>query len=434
MKGSKITPKTAAPKLKKVRTIYRVSEYVLPNGLRVLFRRQTAAPVVAVCITFHVGSRNETAGNTGYTHILEHLLFKDSTKFNRANGNAITDYLDWFGAILNATTWFDRTNYFEMLPNDKLEEALAMEADRLRGSLFTDEDLASEMTVVRNEFERSRNNPFELLDEEVMSVAFTKHPYRIPTIGSKEDIEASTAAKLREFYDKFYWPNNATLTVVGDVQWRDVARLVEAYFGPIPTAPHKIPTMSVVEPAQTSQRTCRVVEPLGLTIVEALYKIPAGTHKDYAALLTTLAVLAGGFSSILQKKLVDSGLAAGMSYSAFALHDPAAASFTVHVAEGVDPQTVVDILHQEIAEFTKAGPSTKQLMYAKERLMSQFSAERDGVLNEARMVSEAIAAGDWTLNYRLVQDIKKVTAADTKRVAKKYLQETGETVGVLVNE
>ena len=218
--------------LKKIQTKYGVTEYRLANGLRVLYKEEKAAPVVAVCVTFHVGSRNEAAGHTGSTHILEHLLFKDSKNFNKANGKAITGHLDWLGASVNATTWLDRTNYFEFLPDTALEEALALEADRMRDSLFNDDDLASEMTVVRNEYEQGRNNPFELLDEEIMYKTFTKHPYRIPTIGTKEDIEHSTAAKLREFYDTYYWPNNATLSVMGNVPWKEVEKLVLKYFAP----------------------------------------------------------------------------------------------------------------------------------------------------------------------------------------------------------
>src|ERR1700748_1226937 len=124
--------------IKKVRSAYGVEEYQLSNGMRVLYKKDAGAPVVAICVTFHVGSRNESAGVTGSTHILEHLLFKDSENFKKENGNSITDYLEWFGALMNATTWLDRTNYFEMVPKENFVEAIAMEADRLRGSLFND--------------------------------------------------------------------------------------------------------------------------------------------------------------------------------------------------------------------------------------------------------------------------------------------------------
>lgn len=426
--------KASKAQLKKVRTAHGVTEYRLPNKLRVLYREEKSAPVVAVCITFHVGSRNEALGHTGATHILEHLLFKDSEKFNKANGNAITDYLEWFGAYINATTWLDRTNYFEMLPADKVEEALAVEADRFRGSLFNDADLASEMTVVRNEYERSRNNPFELLDEEVMATAFTKHPYRIPTIGLKEDIEGSTAKKLREFYDTFYWPENATLVVVGNVPRKKVEQLVVRYFATIPRAPHTIPTLTVVEPVQTKPRTVRISKPMGVSIAELMYKAPRGRDKDFLPLYVAVTILAGGFSSRLQKALVDTGLAAELGTFCHPLYDPGMLTFTAHTAQGVTPEQAAEAMRQEIAVFAKHGPTKDELARAQERILANLSAERDGVLNEVRGISEAIAAGDWEMAYKAEAAIKKMRVADVARAAKKYLTPKGETVGMLYDK
>lgn len=417
----------------KVQSVGGVAEYRLANGLRVLYRHETASPTVAVCVTFHVGSRNEAIGHTGSTHILEHLLFKDSKGFNRANGKAITDYLEWFGALLNATTWLDRTNYFELMPKERLPEALALEADRLRNSLFTDTDLASEMTVVRNEFERSRNDPFELLDEAVMAKAFTKHPYRIPTIGTKKDIEASTAKKLREFYNTYYWPNNATLMVVGDVPWSIVKQFVLAYFGPIPMSPKKIPTLKVVEPHQSRARSVVLKKPLGVSIASLTYKAPKGTHKDYPALLAAVSALANGFGSRLRKALVDTGLAADLSASAHAQHDPGVVTFTAHVADGISPKAALKEMRKVVKTFAQQGPSRSELDRVKERLLSELSAERDGVLNEARSVSEALAAGDWTLAYTMEDSLASLTPAAVARAARTYLLTSGETSGILQN-
>ena len=415
-----------------VRKVGGISEYTLKkNGLQILHKRESAAPVVAVCVTFHVGSRNEAKGHTGSTHILEHLLFKDSKNFNRANGNAITDYLEWFGAYLNATTWLDRTNYFELLPREHFEKALALEADRMRDSLFSDADLQSEMPVVRNEYERTRNNPFELLDEEVMAKAFIKHPYHIPTIGTKEDIEGSDEKKLREFYDTFYWPNNATLSVFGDVAWKEVAAAVVKYFGAIPRAPRAIPRMSVVEPVQKETQNITLTKPLGISIAMVGYKIPSATHRDYPALLMLGTILGGGFSSRLQKALVDRGLAAEISVSVPALHDPGLMVITAHIAEGATPKKVLETLEREIQAFKKEGPTKEELARAKQRLVSQFAFERDGVFSEIRAVSESIAAGDWALGFKLESAITKMTLAPLKSVAKKYLNSSQKTVGTL---
>jgi zinc protease len=419
--------------LKKIRKVHGISEFTLSNGLRVLYKRDTTLPIVAVCVTFHVGSRNEAVGHTGATHILEHLLFKDSEHYSKAKGNSITDHLEWMGALMNATTWLDRTNYFELLPAERVGEAIAMEADRMRGSLFNDADLASEMTVVRNEYERSRNNPYEILDEEVMATAFTTHPYRIPTIGLKEDIEGSTAAKLREFYDTFYWPNNATLAVFGDVSPVDIERLVIKYFGKIPRSPHTIPQMTTIEPAQTEARSCEVRKPAGASIVTLMYSAPRATNPDFVPLFVLATILAGGFSSRLQKQIVDKGLAAEIHMSIFPSFDPATLSFTATVGSNVEPKRVLDVARREIQKIARRGILSTELARARERILSQIMDERDGIFSEIRSVSESVAAGDWTLGYAFEERIKKMKASEVNKVAKKYLSRSSETSGILID-
>lgn len=419
--------------LKKVKTAYGITEYALSNGLRLLHKQDKAMPIAAVCVTYHVGSRNEAVGHTGSTHILEHLLFKDSEKYNKSNGKSITDHLEWMGALMNATTWLDRTNYFELLPKERLAEALEMEADRMRGSLFNDADLASEMTVVRNEFERSRNDPFEILSEDVMAAAFTTHPYRIPTIGIKEDIEGSTAAKLREFYDKFYWPNNATLSIFGDVSAKDAQALALKYFGKIPRSPHAIATMDTVEPEQKKSRSIEIRKPAGVSVAELAYKAPRATDPDFLPLYVLGTILAGGFSSSLQKRIVDTGHAAELHLSMFPLYDPGIVSFTAVIGKKSKPEKVLALLKKELATLVKKGVTKAELDRARERLLSQVADEHDGIFNEIRTVSESIAAGDWTFGYTFAEGLKHLKCLDIDRVGKKYFISSAETTGILVD-
>jgi zinc protease len=425
--------KLVPAKIKKIRSIYGVSEYRLENGLRVLYKPDKSAPVVAVCITYHVGSRNEGPGHTGATHILEHLMFKDSEKFNNRNHNAITDHLAWMGAYMNATTSLDRTNYFELLPRERLEQALEVEADRMRGSLFNDADLASEMTVVRNEYELSRNDPYTFLTEEVMRTAFTEHPYRIPTIGLKEDIEGSTAATLRAFYDRFYWPNNATLAVLGDVSRVDVEKLVVKHFAPIPSSPQPIPKMTTVEPEQKEPRTCEIKKAAGVSITTLAYKVPRATDPDFVPVSMVATILAGGFSSRLQKALVDRGYAAGIANATLPTFDPAIVSFTATAAENVAPDKVLKMMRTQIAKVVKDGVETAEITRARERILSQMAWRRDGIFNEIGTLSSSIAAGNWTLGYALEAQVKDIKRADIDRVAKKYLTRRGETSGILLD-
>src|ERR1051326_2777964 len=228
-----------------------ITEYQLDaNGLKVLLMPQRAAPVVAFMVAYRVGSRNEAVGHTGATHLLEHMLFKGTPTFNKERRTQVAATLQRGGADFNATTWYDRTNYFETVPSDALELAVHLESDRMRNSFIADEDRRSEMTVVRNELERGQNEPMVVLDEAVYAAAFREHPYHHPTIGWRADVENVPTARLKEFYDTFYHPNNATAIVVGDFERGSALELVNKYFGSLPASPAPIPEVYTDEPRQ----------------------------------------------------------------------------------------------------------------------------------------------------------------------------------------
>lgn len=426
--------RTAKKGFEFVRKVHGVSEYRLHNGLRVLHRFDDTLPLVAVVVTYHVGSRNEALGYTGSTHILEHLLFKDSKKFNKANGKSPTFYLEEMGASMNATTWYDRTNYFELLPKEKAEEALALEADRMRYSEFNENDLKTEMVVVHNEYERGRNDPVELLDEAMWATSFIAHPYHHPTIGWKEDIESANIPRLREFYDRFYYPNNATLTVMGDMNEEELSQVVTKTFGVLPSSPKPIPGVTIKEPEQTGLRTSRMTYPGNTTLVEVAQRAPKGTDKEFASALVVAYILAGGLSSRLDRKLLDTGLAVYASPFLRALHDPSLFTLTCQATPRTSPEKILEVIENEYADICKNGVSASELARVKMQLLSQHSYDKDGILREAKNVSEAIAAGDWTLEYRLKELVQAVTQKDVHAVARKLLSEKGRVVGILEPE
>ena len=215
-----------------------IDEYTLDaNGLQVLLIPETSAPVITFMVTYHVGSRNEVTGTTGSTHLLEHLMFKGSVNYNRDKGNSVDQLLSRTGAQFNATTYLDRTNYYENLGSDQLAMVVGMEADRMRNLLLRESDRRPEMTVVRNEFERGENSPIQSLIKEIFAAAYVAHPYHHNTIGWRSDIEKVTIEKLREFYDTFYWPDNATVTLVGDFQSAEALGLIKQHYGVITRAP-----------------------------------------------------------------------------------------------------------------------------------------------------------------------------------------------------
>src|ERR671932_389520 len=230
-----------------------IREYRLANGLKVLLVANRVAPVVTFLVLYRVGSRNEAVGHTGSTHLLEHMLFKGTPTFNKERGTQIAATLQRIGADFNATTWYDRTNYFETVPSAALELAVRLEADRMRNSFIADEDRRSEMTVVRNELERGQNEPMLVLDESVYATAFREHPYHHPTIGWRADVENVPTARLKEFYDTFYHPNNATAVVVGDFDESHALALVNRYFGAHAATPDPIPEVYTEEPAQEGE-------------------------------------------------------------------------------------------------------------------------------------------------------------------------------------
>ena len=275
------------------------------NGLRVLLLENRVAPVVTFAIVYHVGSRNEAVGFTGATHLLEHLMFKGTPEYRREKGTAIAAVLEAIGARFNATTWFDRTNYYETIPSDRLEIAVKLEASRMRGSLLKDEDRAPEMTVVRNEFERGENSPFQVLYKETFAVAFREHPYHHPTIGWRSDIEGVTTARLKEFYDAFYHPNNSTAMVIGDFEEADALALIDRHFGAIASSSRPIPAVHTTEPAQEGERRF-VVRRAGQVAWCALsWRTVEARHADTHALAVLGNVLGGGVTGRLYQALVE---------------------------------------------------------------------------------------------------------------------------------
>ena len=241
-----------APKVMKITSIEGISEYRLENGLKVLLFPDPSKPTVTVNVTVFVGSRHEGYGEAGMAHLLEHMLFKGTP-----DHPSIPKALQSRGAHFNGTTSLDRTNYFETLPasDENLEFAIELESDRLINSYVKGEDLASEMTVVRNEFERGENNPHAILGQRIMSAAFNWHNYGQSTIGNRADIERVPIESLRAFYKRYYQPDNAMVVIAGRFDEAKALEYVGKYFGTIPKPERKLPATYTEEPAQDGERT-----------------------------------------------------------------------------------------------------------------------------------------------------------------------------------
>jgi zinc protease len=424
-------PATAAVEgFSHVKDVGGLSELTLDsNGLTVLLLPIRSAPVVTFMVTYRVGSRNEVTGTTGATHLLEHLMFKGSPNYNRPKGNSVDQLLESIGGRYNATTWLDRTNYFAEIGSEHLEDYMAVEADRMRNLWLREEDRQPEMTVVRNEFEIGENDPTEALDKEIFAAAYMAHPYHHSTIGWRSDIEKVSIEKLREFYDTFYWPDNATVSIVGDFDPDTALGLVKKYYGAYTRAPHPIPQVYTEEPEQSGQRRVTVKRAGQLGVVGVSYKMPAATHPDYPALQILSNVLATGKNSRFYRALTDKSLATSVSAGLGFNHDPSLFQIYADLAPDATHEQVEKIIDDEVNRVRSEGVTEAEISAAVNQETASLAYGRDGTFHIASSLNECIATGDWTLYATLGDAYKKVTADEVKRVANTYLVEDHSTVG-----
>jgi zinc protease len=421
---------TLVPGFHFVKSLSGIDEYRLDaNGLDVLLIPDHSAPVVTFQVTYLVGSRNEVTGTTGATHILEHMMFKGSEGFNDPQGNSVKQYLERVGGQFNASTSFDRTNYFATVGRESLEGYIAIEADRMRHLWLHESDRQSEMTVVRNEYERGKNDPDNVLLEEVTAAAYQALPYHHPTIGWKSDIEHVPIARLREFYDTFYWPNNATVTVIGDIDAAATLTLIKKYYGVYPHSPAPIPAIYTEEPAQTGERRVIVKRPGELGTVIIAHKVPNGRAADQPALDMLDAILSSGKNARLYRALVDQGLALNAGAGTDLHRDLSLHTVYAALAPGSGHTQVEKALWAEITRIKNDGVTAAEVARVKQQYIAADAYKRDGTAAVAAEINEWIAVGDWTLYVTFPDKVLQVTAADVQRVAREYLTEDQTTTG-----
>jgi zinc protease len=426
-----------------------IREFRLANGLKVLLVENRVAPVVTVCVLYRVGSRNEAVGHTGATHLLEHMMFKGTPTFNKERGTQVAATLQKIGADFNATTWYDRTNYYETVPSDRLELALHLEADRMRNSFIADEDRQSEMTVVRNELERGQNEPMVVLDEAVYAAAFREHPYHHPTIGWRADVENVPTSRLKEFYDTFYHPNNATLIVVGDFDEREALSLVEKYYGPTPATSEPVPEVYTDEPAQEGERRLVVRRAGELALVQVAWHAPSvmgetrvlsnaelaerakepRAENDIYPLVVLSAAMSNGVTSRLYQALVEAELAVSVQTNCDQFRDPGLFNVYATVRPEVEARRVEEVILSQFARVAEAGLTETEVAKAKRQIAAQVAYNRDGTFNVAAQISEAEAVADWRFYNDYAANVARVGAGDVRRVARKYFNEDNRTVG-----
>ena len=406
-----------------------ITEYRLANGLKVLLAPDPSKPTMVVNITYLVGSRHENYGETGMAHLLEHMLFKGSK-----NHPKITEEFTQRGAQWNASTWTDRTNYYEVFTASEkyLDWALSLEADRMVNSAIRAADLASEMPVVRNEFEIGENSPVDIMTERIVSTMFLWHNYGKSTIGARSDIENVPVPRLQAFYRQHYQPDNAVLLIGGQFDEAKTLAMVQKYFGNIPKPERKLQALYTQEPIQDGERSVTLERVGDVQAVGAGFHVPPMAHPEYAHTLLLTDVLANATSGRLQKALVETKKATSVSSQNFENRDPSAMLVWAELRKEQSRAEAKQIFLSTVDGFAAAPVTAEEAARAKAAALKNFeltmnSSERLGV-----QLSEAIGAGDWQLFFLNRDQIRNATATDIQAAALKYLKPSNRTLGEFV--
>jgi zinc protease len=413
----------------KVVAVEGITEYRLNNGVRALLFPDSSTNKVTVNATVFVGSRHEGYGETGMAHLLEHMLFK-GTPTHRAIPKAMKDR----GADFNGTTWLDRTNYYEILEanDDNLEFALRLEADRLVHSFINRDDLVSEMTVVRNEFEMGENSPQQILRQRMLAAAYEWHNYGKNTIGNRADIERVPIEKLQAFYRKFYQPDNVMVIVAGNFQPEKALALLAKYFGPLPRPQRELDETYTEEPPQDGERQVVLRRVGSVGSVGAVYHVPAGADPDFAAVDVLGTLLDMEPSGPLYQALVQSKKAASVSSGAYNLRDPGYLEIVAKVDKEQKPEAVLAALVQALDRVRGEGVGAAEVERAKLKLKKAWNLQMTNSNRIGVALSEWAAMGDWRLFFLHRDRVAKVTTEDVNRVARKYLLPSNRTTGVFI--
>jgi zinc protease len=363
------------------------------------------------------------------------LFNKSSENFSRRTGNPIQQVLYRAGASFdksNMTTWNDRTTSYSTLPRDQLDLAIQIEADRMRRGLILDEERQPEMTVVRNEYERGENNPEAALEKAVTSVSIWAHPYHWDTIGWKSDIEGVSTEKLREHYDTFYYPDNATAILVGDFDREEALSLFVKHFGAFPRAPKQIPAIHTWEPPQEGERRVTVKRVGNVKGVGVAYHRPGSLHPDFIPLDVLQAILGFGVSSRLYQNLVETSLANDARASNYTFRDPYLFYLFAVPGDTVPHAAVEEALFRVVEEVKEKGVGADEVRRAQGQIEVSVVSARDGTYPLASSLGEAVASADWEWWLDYLDRVKAVTAEDVRRVARRYLNRDQATVGWFV--
>jgi zinc protease len=407
-----------------------VKEFNLNNGLKLLISEDHKAPIATFQIWYRVGSRDEPGGKSGISHLLEHMMFKGSKNYGP---KVFSRLIQRNGGVDNAFTTKDYTMYYETLPSDRIELALKLEADRMKGLLLRNEDVEYERNVVMEERRlRYEDDPQSLVYEEVVATAFKVHPYHNPVIGWMSEIASITREDLWRHYRSYYCPQNAFIVVAGDVKAEDILRMVKEHFSDVPECPERRP-ISSVEPQQRGEKRVYVKKEAKLPYVLIAYHVPSFPDPDSAALDVLSSVLSGKSGRLYKDIVRDRKLAisAFASYSGLQI-DPFLFFLGGTATAGTDGATLEKALLEVVEEIKRKPPEQKEVQKAKNQIEATFIMGQDSIFFQAELIGMFEVLGDWRLKDKYLQQLNKVTPEDVSAVARKYLTQENRTVGILI--
>jgi zinc protease len=410
----------------------------LRNGLRVHLKEIRTAPLVSCWIWYQVGSRNEKPGETGISHWVEHMQFKETPKYP---AGVLDRAINRIGASWNAGTWIDWTTYYENMPAGRIELALDLESDRMVNSIYEPTEVESERTVIISERQGNENEPTFRLAEEVQATVFRVHSYHHEIIGDLADLQTITRDDLYTHYRRYYTPSNAVLAIAGDFRASTLQKRIRKYFGDIP-AGEKFEFVPRMEPQQYGEKRVTVEGPGEAPFVEVAYHAPAGGHPDFIpftildSLLTgatSLNLYGGGISnktSRLYRQLVEGDLAAAVSGSLAATIDPYIYSVRASVRSDREPEQVMDVITQEIDKLLQEKVKRSEVSKAIKQARALFAYGSESISNQAFWLgrAEMFANYEWFQTY--LDRISEVTSEKIIQVAQKYLLSHNRTVGI----
>ncbi|MGK9476807.1 M16 family metallopeptidase [Melioribacter sp. OK-6-Me] len=402
--------------------------YKLDNGLNVILHQDNSTPIVAVTVLYHVGSKNEDPERTGFAHFFEHLMFEGSPNIGRGEYFKIVESA---GGQLNANTSFDRTFYYEILPSNQLELGLYLESERMLHLKIDSIGVETQRKVVKEERKQSyENRPYGSLLEKIFSNAYKVHPYRWIPIGSVQYIDQAKLEEFIEFYKTFYVPENATLSIAGDIDIEKTKKLVDKYFSEIPKGNKTIPRPDVVEPPQQKEIREVVYDNVQLPMVVYAYHIPEQGTPDYYALRLLTTLLSGGESARLQKEIKDKKqMALAVGSIPLSLEDPGL--FIVYGLSnvGINAEELEKAIESEIDKVKKELISDYEFQKVRNQIESDFVNQNSRVAGIAENLADYLVYfGDPNLINTEIERYMKVTREDIKRVANKYFTKDNRVV------